>query len=97
MVDFWKVKDAVGHIKGARTLSVSWTDEEDWVEIVRGKGIIPNHRIVVYGYYRDDSEEVAERLARSGYKEVALYNRFLDERSLFLIPAPNTQFFHPRF
>ncbi len=57
MVGFWKVKDAVGHIKSARTLSVSWTDEEDWVEIVRGKGIIPNHRIVVYGYYRDDSEE----------------------------------------
>ncbi|MGB9443209.1 MAG: rhodanese-like domain-containing protein [Desulfobacterales bacterium] len=64
MVGFWKVKDAVGHIKGARTLSASWTDEEDWVEIVRGKGTMPNHRIVVYGYYRDDSEEVAERFAR---------------------------------
>ena len=31
---------------------------------------MPYHRIVVYDYYRDDSEEAAERYARSGYKEV---------------------------
>jgi hypothetical protein len=41
-------------------------------EIVRVKGIISSDWIVVYGYYGDDTVEVAERFARSGYKEVVL-------------------------
>ena len=68
-----------GHIRGAKTIPVSWTDEENWDEIVRSKGIIPNHQIVVYGYTRDDAVEVAERFGISGYKEVSVYTRFVDE------------------
>jgi thiosulfate/3-mercaptopyruvate sulfurtransferase len=68
-----------GHIRGAKTMPVSWTDEEDWDEIVRRKGILPNHQIVVYGYIKDDAVEVAERFVRSGYKDVSLYTCFVDE------------------
>ncbi|MEJ2589767.1 MAG: rhodanese-like domain-containing protein [Deltaproteobacteria bacterium] len=68
-----------GHIRGAKALPVSWTDEENWDEIVRSKGLMPNHQIVVYGYTSDDAVEVAERFIISGYKEVSVYTRFVDE------------------
>lgn len=68
-----------GHISGAKTIPVSWTDEEQWDEIVRRKGILPNHQIVVYGYTKDDAVEVAERFVRSGYKDVSVYTCFVNE------------------
>ncbi|UCG12234.1 MAG: thiosulfate sulfurtransferase [Deltaproteobacteria bacterium] len=68
-----------GHIRGAKTIPVSWSDEEDWDEIVRTKGALPSHQIVVYGYTRDDAVEVAERFVGSGYKEVSVYTRFVEE------------------
>jgi thiosulfate/3-mercaptopyruvate sulfurtransferase len=68
-----------GHIKGAKILSVSWTDEEDWIEIVRAKGIRPDHGIVIYGYNRHDVEEVVEKFGLAGYKQVTGYTRFVDE------------------
>jgi molybdopterin synthase sulfurtransferase len=68
-----------GHIKGARTLPVSWTGQEDWEDIVKSKGLQPNHQVVVYGYTRDESAEVAEKFTACGYKEVSVYNRFVDE------------------
>lgn len=68
-----------GHVRGSRTLPVSWIDEEDWDDIIRAKGIWRDHRIIVYGYKRDDALEVAERFARSGYKKVKIYTHFIDE------------------
>ena len=68
-----------GHIRGAKAIPVSWTDEENWDDIVRSKGLMPNHQIVVYGYTSDDAVEVAERFVISGYKEVSVYSRFVDE------------------
>jgi 3-mercaptopyruvate sulfurtransferase SseA len=50
-----------GHIMGAKAMPISWTYEENWDEIMRNKGIMPNHRIVVYGYTKDDAMEAAER------------------------------------
>ena len=40
---------------------------------------MPNHKIVVYGYTKDDVMEVAERFLISGYKDVSVYTRFVDE------------------
>lgn len=68
-----------GHISGAKTIPASWANEEDWDEIVRTKGILPNHQIVVYGYSMEDAVEVAERFVRSGYKEVSVYAHFVEE------------------
>ncbi len=68
-----------GHISGAKTLPVTWTDEVEWDEIVKKKGALPGHQIVVYGYNTDDAKEVGERFAASGYKDVSVYTRFVEE------------------
>jgi len=39
-----------GHIKGAKSLPAKWTNYIDWIEIVRSKGILPEHTVVLYGY-----------------------------------------------
>jgi thiosulfate/3-mercaptopyruvate sulfurtransferase len=68
-----------GHIMGAKTLPVGWTDEVNWDEIVNAKGLIPNHHIVVYGDSIDDAVEVAERFVSSGFREISIYSQFVDE------------------
>ncbi|HUY02942.1 MAG TPA: rhodanese-like domain-containing protein [Rhodocyclaceae bacterium] len=70
-----------GHIENARSLPSKWTNYVDWIEIVRHKGILPEYKIVVYGYAKADTEEVANRFLKSGYPDVTIYNRFLDEWS----------------
>ena len=39
-----------GHIKGAKSLPVKWTNYVDWIEIVRHKNILTEHELVIYGY-----------------------------------------------
>src|SRR5664279_657085 len=39
-----------GHIKGAKSLPAKWIEYIDWIEIVRAKKILPQHKIVIYGY-----------------------------------------------
>ncbi|MEJ2656001.1 MAG: rhodanese-like domain-containing protein [Desulfobacterales bacterium] len=68
-----------GHIMGAKVMPAIWTYEENWDEMLRNKGIMPNHRIVVYGYTKDDAVEVAEKFLISGYRDVSVYTRFVDE------------------
>ncbi|MCD4681861.1 MAG: hypothetical protein K8R86_01150 [Bacteroidales bacterium] len=36
-----------GHIKGAKSLPFKWTKYIDWIEIVRSKGILPEHRLII--------------------------------------------------
>jgi 3-mercaptopyruvate sulfurtransferase SseA len=68
-----------GHIRGARALPVGWSEQEEWDALVRSKGLLPDHRIVVYGYTREEAVEVAERFAESGYGRVRVYHGFVDE------------------
>jgi 3-mercaptopyruvate sulfurtransferase SseA len=77
----WKIKNEPrgGHIAGARSLPYKWTRYMDWIEIVRSKGILPDHTIVVYGYNEEESQEVAIRFSRSGYKKIKVYSHFLKE------------------
>jgi thiosulfate/3-mercaptopyruvate sulfurtransferase len=77
----WKLKNEArgGHIKGARSLPLKWTNYMDWIEIVRSKGIHPHQSLVIYGYDFVESEKVAERFSRSGYENIRVYNQFLDE------------------
>ena len=79
----WKIQNEKrgGHIKGARCLPVKWTKYIDWIEIVRSKGILPKHKIVVYGYSEEDINVVAERFQKSGYKDVSTYYDFQNEWS----------------
>lgn len=68
-----------GHIKGARSLPAKWTKYIDWIEIVRSKGILPEHKIVVYGYKNEDTSETINMFGRAGYADVQVYFDFLNE------------------
>lgn len=70
-----------GHIYGARSLPAKWIKYIDWIEIVRSKGISTGQRIVVYGYVPEETQEVAERFLKSGYKNVSVYHQFVNEWS----------------
>jgi molybdopterin synthase sulfurtransferase len=70
-----------GHIRNAKSLAFKWTAYIDWIEVVRFKEIRPEHQIVVYGYDREQTERVADRFRRSGYKKVFVYHRFVEEWS----------------
>lgn len=77
----WRLRDEArgGHVRGARTLPAKWAGYLDWIEIVRAKGIRPEHDIVVYGYAGEESREVAERFERAGYGSPRVYDGFVDE------------------
>ena len=36
-----------GHIKGAKSLPAKWFEYIDWIEILRSKKILPQHKIIV--------------------------------------------------
>jgi len=71
-----------GHIQGAKSLSAKWAKYIDWIEIVRSKGILPEHEIVIYGYSKKENEEVALRFLQANYPDIKIYNHFQDEWSL---------------
>lgn len=77
----WKLKDELrgGHIKGAKSLPIKWTNYMDWIEIVRSKNILPHHKIVIYSYSNEDSIKVADLFAKAEYKDISIYNEFLSE------------------
>jgi len=79
----WKQKGEKrgGHIKGARSLPLKWTKYIDWIEIVRSKGILPENKVVIYAYAKEDAMQVAKQFVKAGYKDVATYNYFVDEWS----------------
>lgn len=77
----WKLRGEKrgGHIKGAKSLPLKWAKYMDWIEIVRSKGIIPEHKIVIYGYDIEDSNNIAGLFSRAGYKDIFIYKHFLTE------------------
>ncbi|NOX48260.1 MAG: sulfurtransferase [Chlorobi bacterium] len=79
----WKCENEKrgGHIAGAKSLPVKWTNYMDWVEIVRSKNILPDNHIVVYGYSSAQSLKVANVFAKAGYNEVSVYDNFIGEWS----------------
>ncbi|MFC2087185.1 rhodanese-like domain-containing protein [Bacteroidota bacterium] len=79
----WKLKgeNRGGHIKGAKSLPLKWAGYIDWIEIVRSKGITPGHNLVLYGYHKDESGEVANQFRKAGYQKLKVYHDFIDEWS----------------
>ncbi len=79
----WQLKGEVrgGHIKRAKSLSAAWTKYIDWIEIVRSKGIMPDTKLIIYGYEPEDVELVAAHLQKTGHKDISIYNDFVDEWS----------------
>ncbi len=68
-----------GHIPGAKSLPVAWSEYIDWIEIVRSKGIQNSDRLIVYGNHPEDAEKVASLLLKAGSTDVSIYPHFIQE------------------
>lgn len=70
-----------GHIPGAKSIPLQWTNYMDWVEVLEEKNITNDRTIVVYGYSSEHSQKMAEHLANLGFNELLIYNNFIKEWS----------------
>lgn len=70
-----------GHIRGAKSLPAKWADYIDWIEIVRSKGLLPEQRLVLYGYDQPQTDRVAALFRKAGYPNVNVYHDFVDQWS----------------
>jgi 3-mercaptopyruvate sulfurtransferase SseA len=70
-----------GHIPGAKSLPAKWAEYMDWIEVVHHKQIVPDDRLVVYGYNPEEGLKVARLFQKAGYSDVFVYNGFISEWS----------------
>ncbi|MFC2151714.1 sulfurtransferase [Bacteroidota bacterium] len=70
-----------GHIKGAKSLPIKWSNYIDWIEIVRSKHIVPENSLIIYSYNKEDAEKVATTFLKAGYDDIKIYNHFVVEWS----------------
>jgi molybdopterin synthase sulfurtransferase len=70
-----------GHIAGAKSLPSKWIKYIDWIEMVDHKGIKPDDELIIYGYSKEETDEVARRFQKSGFEDVSVYYHFVDEWS----------------
>jgi len=77
----WKIagEKRGGHIPGARSLPFKWFNYIDWIETVRKKEILPENKIIIYAYLREDAENASKRFLSSGYSDINIYTGFLSE------------------
>ncbi|NGP88744.1 sulfurtransferase [Aliifodinibius halophilus] len=77
----WKLEGEPrgGHIPGAKSIPLQWTDYMDWVEVLEEKSIIPNNPVIIYGYSVDETNAMAEKLDALGYDKLYTYHSFTDE------------------
>jgi 3-mercaptopyruvate sulfurtransferase SseA len=77
----WRLENEMrgGHIKNARSLPLKWFNYIDWLDIVQSKNILPDHKLIIYGYHAIEAEKAANQFQKAGYKDVIMYNDFTDE------------------
>ncbi len=77
----WKLENEIrgGHIKGAKSLPATWTKYMDSGELVESRHILPEQKIVVYGYTPEQGRIVTDLFAKYGYENVFQYNYFVEE------------------
>jgi thiosulfate/3-mercaptopyruvate sulfurtransferase len=68
-----------GHIEGAKSFPLEWTNKDEWKSLLKEKGVQPDQSIVVYGYESGRAAEMAEKLIQAGYGNVVVYNNFTNE------------------
>ena len=74
----WKLQGETrgGHISGAVDFPLSWLELMERKEILKtlkSKGVSQNKRVVVYGYSKENSIQMAKYLKQLGYKNVSAY------------------------
>lgn len=79
----WKIENEKrgGHIEGAKSLPIKWTNYMDWIEVVRSKHILPENELVLYAYTEAESIKVANFFIKAGYEKVSVYHKFVEEWS----------------
>ena len=77
----WPLQDESrsGHVPGAKSLPLQWTQYMDWVEVLDEKGLSQNAPVTVYGYTADAAAEMADKLSRLGFEAVGVYDGFLED------------------
>ncbi len=77
----WKLKNEKtgGHIKGAKSLPYKWSNYIDWTEIVREKGILPEYKIIIYGYSEAETDKIAKLFIKAKFPDVFVYYKFPEE------------------
>lgn len=70
-----------GHIPGAKSIPLQWTEYMDWIEVLEEKNITKDSSIIVYGYDKEGSHQMAQKLHKLGFEDVAMYNGFMEEWS----------------
>ena len=68
-----------GHVPGATSIPLDWTQFMDWVEVPEEKELSPETPITVYAEGRGEAEEMADYLIRLGFEDVSVYDRFHEE------------------
>lgn len=79
----WKLEGEKrgGHIKNAKSLPAKWANYLDWIDVVHSKNILPENNIIIYGYNSTQSNTVSSLFEKHGYKNIFIYNHFVDEWS----------------
>ncbi|MCF8030707.1 MAG: hypothetical protein K9K39_07415 [Desulfohalobiaceae bacterium] len=82
----WRLKGEArgGHIAGAVDFPLSWLklmERKDVLKTLKSKGVSQNKRVVVYGYNKENSIQMAKYLKRIGYKNVLAYKSGIMEWS----------------
>lgn len=68
-----------GHVPGAKSLPLQWTQYMDWVEVLDEKNLSPETPVAVYGYAPDEAAAMVEKLTRLDFDALGVYDGFLDE------------------
>jgi len=70
-----------GHILNAKSLPAKWINYMDWIEIVRHKNILPEQDLILYGYNKEEINNVADQFIKAGYINISVYYDFIYEWS----------------
>ncbi len=67
-----------GHVPGAKSIPLQWTQYMDWVEVPEEKALQPDAPITVYAHAPEAAEEMADYLRRLDFQDVSVYDRFIE-------------------
>lgn len=91
-----------GHIEGAKTFPLKWSQYDKWLDLLQDKHITPQTPVIVYGYTSGETNDMADKLSNAGYQNISVYHHFADEwspdESLPMDHLPNyTQLVYPEW
>ncbi|MEL7833099.1 rhodanese-like domain-containing protein [Fodinibius sp. Rm-B-1B1-1] len=68
-----------GHIPSAKSIPLQWTEYMDWIEVLEEKNIRKEQPVIIYGYTKENSTMMAQKLDKLGFQQIMTYNHFVDE------------------